>query len=43
MKDQISSAKIDPATGCPFPAGVEYRSKSQYRVRKRITGGEQIH
>ncbi|GAN61518.1 hypothetical protein ACI01nite_00120 [Acetobacter cibinongensis] len=43
MKDQISSAKIDPATGRPFPAGVEYRGKGQYRARKRIRGGERIH
>jgi len=43
MKDQITSTKIDPATSRPLPAGVEYRSKGQYRARKRITGGERIH
>ena len=43
MKDRITSAKIDPATGRPLPAGVEYRGKGQYRARKRIAGGERIH
>ena len=43
MKDRITSAKMDPATGRPLPAGVEYRGKCQYRARKRITGGERIH
>ena len=43
MKDRITSAKIDPATGRALPAGVEYRGKGQYRARKRIAGGERIH
>ncbi|KXV14882.1 hypothetical protein AD933_11080 [Acetobacter malorum] len=43
MKNRITSAKIDPATGRALPAGVEYRGKDQYRARKRIAGGERIH
>ena len=35
MKDRLTSAKIDPATGRALPAGVEYRGKGQYRARKR--------
>ncbi|WP_346343588.1 hypothetical protein [Gluconobacter sphaericus] len=42
MKDRITSAKIDPATGRPLPAGVKYRAKGQYQARKRIAGGERI-
>ncbi|MDN7351675.1 integrase [Acetobacter senegalensis] len=43
MKDRNTSTKIDPATGRPLPAGVEYRGKGQYRARKRIAGGKRIH
>lgn len=43
MKDRNTSTKIDPATGRPLPAGVEYRSKGQYQARKRIAGGKRIH
>ncbi|CEF40642.1 DNA integration/recombination/invertion protein [Acetobacter senegalensis] len=43
LKDQITSRKIDPATGRSLPADVEYRGKAQYPARKRIAGGERIH